>query len=251
MVYSSENDDYLPISFYMMPRLNDPSTLFYDSMATPYRAFRIFDVISSSAASYPENIAEWGVSAPNGNAHGWKLNGTKRMWGAGTLYYHDILDSGKSLYCPSIPKSDGNFTYATYSEEGPWPSKKAGSPLNNVLSSYYYMPQSKTRKITVSDGLASIEVPIAALKADDLDPKSVMSTDMMAANFLAHKAGMNNGVSALFADGHVVFSNKSEVFKHALWRDETQDINKLPAVLRTIIKGIEGKTQYMDNISGY
>ncbi|MCK5611371.1 hypothetical protein KAR91_56395, partial [Candidatus Pacearchaeota archaeon] len=185
---------------------------------------------------------------------------TKRMWGAGALYYNDILDSGKSLYCPSIPKSDDVFAYAAYNETGPWPSPRPdgvssedGMGQKNVFSSYYYMPQSRTKKFMIPKGISyakDIEVPIAAVKADDLDAKSVMSTDMMDADVVAHKTGTNNGVSALFADGHVVFSNKSEVFKHKIWFDGVTDINSelSAAALRAIIKGIEGKTHYMEDV---
>ena len=257
-VYSSENDDYLPISFYMMPSLEKPNELFYKEMYIPYRAFRIFEILPGDAdKQFPDNIAEWGSSATyEGNRKGWELNGTKRMWGTGTLFYFDILDGGKSLYCPSIPKSDDIFAYAAYNETGPWPSRRpagasseAGMGQKNIFSGYYYMPQSRSKKITVPDNnmAVDLEVPIAALKVDDLDNKAVMSVDMMKTGFLGHKSGSRNGVSALFGDGHVDFNNDSKVFQHRVWH-EGIDINNSPGVLRAIIMGIEGRTQYMDDI---
>jgi hypothetical protein len=171
--------------------------------------------------------------------------------GYGWLYYNDFIDTGKAFYCPSAKASTTNITYEQHNEVRSWPwvtekYQANGSPT--VLGGYYYMPQSKTRKVTVASNSAlytqSIEVPVAARKIDDLDTRSVLGVDQMRIGQLPHKSGGSNGVCALFADGHVDFNNNSEVFKHPLWND-VNDPHNAPAGLRAIIYGIEGKTQYM------
>jgi hypothetical protein len=69
----------------------------------------------------------------------------------------------------------------------------------------------------------------------------------MKKDFFAHEIGNKRGVSAMFGDGHVAFSNESAVFRHKIW--ENSNVNDYPSIFRAVIKGIEGRTDYMDQVS--
>ncbi|MCK5175001.1 MAG: hypothetical protein KAR47_16520, partial [Planctomycetes bacterium] len=205
------------------------------------------DSSAPSGSNYPDYIKRW-----TNNPAGWKLAGTKRMWGYGTLFDAQIVDNPKSFYCPSVPrKTQDRFRYDTYSNGHPWPwwdVEHAGSGgwEENVITSYYYIPQSKTKTLAVNGNGVSIDASKAALKATDLKPGSVLSSDLMAKSYFAHEIGNKRGVNAMFADGSVTYSHKSDIFGHEIF--EAESVHYLPAVFRAVLKGLEGDSSYMDMI---
>ena len=88
---------------------------------------------------------------------------------------------------------------------------------HNVLTSYYYMPQDRKAKMSVSDNYLNVEVPRSAFKFTQINPNRVMSLDLMSNEYYAHKTGNKRGLNALYGDGSVSYSNDSEVFGHSVW----------------------------------
>ena len=244
--FANDNDDELPVTIYGMSA-KDGSGLFYaNGSHQPFQAFRAFqlDLSKPEGTPYPDNILRWDES---GNRKGWRLEGQKRMWGFGTLYDAGIVDTGEGFYCPSVPrKTQARHTYESYAQRG-WPSRNMLNEnddiAHNVLTSYYYMPQDRKAKMSVSDNYLNVEVPRSAFKFTQINPNRIMSLDLMSNEYYAHKTGNKRGLNALYGDGSVSYSNDSEVFGHSVW--DSENVNELPAVFRAVVAGIEGNTSYM------
>ena len=95
------------------------------------------------------------------------------------------------------------------------------------------------------------DIPSMAIKASNLNPRAVLSLDLMANNFFTHKIGKKKGVNALYGDGSVTYSFDPDVFNHPLWEEGRPNINskEMAAAFRAVIKGIEGNTSYMSQIT--
>jgi hypothetical protein len=248
--FASDNDDELPVTMYGMPAKNGDGLFYVNGSLQPFHAFRAFqlDLSKPEGTPYPDNILRWDES---GNRKGWHLEGQKRMWGFGTLYDAGIVDTGELFYCPSVPrKTEARHTYASYAQRG-WPSQNMlnenDNIAHNVLTSYYYMPQDRRKKMTVSDNYLSLEVPLSAYKFAHINPNRVMSLDLMVNYYYPHKVGNKRGLNALYGDGSVLYSNDSDVFGHSVW-DSGENVNTLPAVFRAVVAGIEGNTSYMRSL---
>ena len=249
--FAADNNDELPVTMYAMPAKDGTNEFFYDGagIVQPYRAFRAFQVDLSvpDGTPYPNNILRWG---PEGNHRGWQLQGQKRMWGFGTLFDAGIVDTGETFYCPSIPKTgQERFSYDSYDGHS-WPSRNEldtnPNTMHNILTGYYYIPQSRRGTITLDDGYVTVPVPKSAYEVTQINPTRVLSADLMTQQYFAHKIGSKRGVNALFGDGSVSYSNQPEVFRHSVW--DNANVNELPAVFRAVIAGIEGNTSYMENV---
>lgn len=251
-IYASNNDDELPISMYMMPRKDGQDGIVFTNMDMPFYAFHAFQVDSTAPANaqYPDYIKRW-----TSDHAGWDLIGTKRMYGFGSLYDAKIIENPKSFYCPSVPReSQDRFRYETYSDGHAWPwwdidNADESGWQENVIVSYYYLPQSRKKKMLLSGNGVSVEAALAALKATNLSSGSVLSVDLMAQQYFAHEIGKKRGVNALLADGSVSYNHDSAIFDHEIW--DNDNVHQLPAVFRAVIKGLEGNSSYMNMITSH
>lgn len=123
------------------------------------------------------------------------------------LWNRKNIENPEVFYCTSQRHRDDNlpYTYDYYTVDGSYewgtflPTKSNGSPDDKIRVSYHYWLHSKSSLL-------------------DLSNKPVVFDNIQHWNSLAHtKNNKPHGVSALFGDGHVSFSNNDDLFELELW----------------------------------
>jgi prepilin-type N-terminal cleavage/methylation domain-containing protein len=170
-------------------------------------------------------------------------------WGAGSLFYTNIIKDPKAFYCPS--GTDMTHRYSSYAINHPWPwfyddPGTTAIDKPNTRIGYNYVPQAKV-------GKDALGVPVLAKKAYLLDNTRIMSTDgLVSLANLAHRSGGRKGVNALFGDGRVDFRNEIIAFDPLLWENPKFNnvpagagpkINNNPILFRSVIRALEGDTK--------
>jgi len=145
----------------------------------------------------------------------------------GLLWRGKHVPDPKVFYCPSNKKTDSSDTYAgngvanawsydTYAQNGPWPSR---ATYGNVNSGYSYWPQ-----LTETENVGGYLLPRyhpahiqlefsdrtchAQIKQSMLAPNKAISTDLITTqDELSHRANSVDGLNALFVDGHVAWQS--------------------------------------------
>jgi len=136
----------------------------------------------------------------------------------GLVYTTKILNSGKSLYCPSATPCSPSamFSYEHYlTPQGQWPAygnDATGSAY--ARSSYLFFPQSRT--LVNPANRAAHEF---AVKTSDLNPCLATMTDTIYSyRTLAHRSGnAAPALNVLWGDMHVSASASTPAFAGSLW----------------------------------
>jgi prepilin-type N-terminal cleavage/methylation domain-containing protein len=123
------------------------------------------------------------------------------------LWDQQYIEDPKAFYCKSQRNQGVNlpFTFDYYSEKGDYqwgthlPTKSNGSPDDKIRVSYHYWLHGKS-------------------SLTDLSRKPIVIDNLHHWNSVAHaKNGDPEGITALFGDGHVSFSNGEDIFELWLW----------------------------------
>ena len=205
VMFASENDDYLPSTGWV-------------SGGNPWETHEIMRYQSAG-----KDVATGGV--------------IQGPYGLGSLYFNNLIQNGKTFYCPSVILP-GTYCYDSYTEPGwPWPAIPPDEA--NILPgwngnayvrcSYSYYAQSKTLgppsseyggpKLPVqnyssqtfnspnpSDSPNTITT-LTPMKTTDVDQnKAICSDTIDSITNILHRTGPNPaGVNVLFPEGHVNF----------------------------------------------
>jgi prepilin-type N-terminal cleavage/methylation domain-containing protein len=117
------------------------------------------------------------------------------------------LENPEVFYCKSQPKRGDNlpFTFDYYTADGSYqwgtylPTKANGLPDDKIRTSYHYWLHGKSSLTNLSN-------------------KPVVLDNIQHWNSVGHtKNNKPDGISALFGDGHVSFSNNDDLFELGLW----------------------------------
>jgi prepilin-type N-terminal cleavage/methylation domain-containing protein/prepilin-type processing-associated H-X9-DG protein len=196
-LYTSENDDYLPI------------------------------------CGWPEGQNPWQTYSACRVAPG-TMNVTRGFMSLGLLYRTKLVPEPKVFYCPSNKQSGPDRTYEYYATDpNTWPSTPPTSGDEQVRTGYNFYPQ-RLELAPVSGVLlprlifTSVTLEIGGtfrmihMKQNQVNPDKSISTDLIHnLNASSHRVDSKiAGLNALFADGHVNYqtaSSNPDAFDPNVW----------------------------------